>query len=92
MLIPIRLPFKRWISTQILDALDYDNIWETVLEDDEDVTENRYPILQVLDREDQLRAQGVYHEDDYDGIPRFTMPLLAIAVVLALVIYYKKRW
>ncbi len=80
-------------AAEYMDALDYDDIWETVLEDDEDVTEKGYPILQAIDREDQLRAQNVYHEeDDDDDIPGFTMPLLAISVVLALVVYYKKKW
>jgi len=80
-------------AAEYMEGFDYDDVWETVLEDDEDVTENGYPILQAIDREDQLRAQSVYHEEeDDDGIPGFTMPLLAIAVVLALVVYYKKRW
>ena len=81
-------------ATVNMDGFDFDDIWETVLEDDEDAIEKGYPILQELDREDQLKAQSVYPEEDDDdnGIPGFTMPLLALAVVVALLVYYKKRW
>ncbi len=83
-------------ATEYMEGFDFEETWETVVENDEDASEDGYPILQVLDKEDQLRAQDVYHEeeDDDDGIPGFTMLLLAvgIAIALILVVYFKKKW
>ncbi|MGM0405856.1 MAG: hypothetical protein ACQEQM_06925, partial [Thermoplasmatota archaeon] len=76
-----------------MEGFDFEDSWETVVEDDEDSAEDGYPILQDLDREDQLRAQGIYHEkeDDDDGIPGFTMLLLALATIITMAVYWKKR-
>lgn len=46
-----------------LEGFDFADTWETVLESDEDVSEDGYPILSSLDRERQLEAQGIF-----DGI------------------------
>ena len=43
-------------------ALNFDAVWENVSEDDNDVTDDSYPILQALDRERQLKALGVFDE------------------------------
>ncbi|MFW6038402.1 MAG: GLUG motif-containing protein, partial [Candidatus Saliniplasma sp.] len=78
-----------------MQGFDFDDTWETVIEDDEDTTNDGYPILQGLDREEQLRAQGVYQEeedDDENGIPGLTLLLLALGVVGALIVYCKKKW
>ena len=67
-----------------------DEGWD--LEDTWDIIEKEtYPFLQWQD-EDSYPYAPELDEDDDDGIPGFTMPLLALAVVVALVVYYKKRW
>jgi len=66
-----------------------DEGWD--LEDTWDIIEKEtYPFLQWQDEDSYPYAPEL--EEDDDGIPGFTMPLLAIAVVVALVVYYKKRW
>lgn len=42
-----------------LSGLGFSSTWETVSASDSDVTTEGYPILQVLDRERQLEAQGI---------------------------------
>ncbi|MFP4142819.1 MAG: GLUG motif-containing protein [Thermoplasmata archaeon] len=71
-----------------MDGFDFEEVWETVGEDDEDAEENGYPILQELDREEQLEAQNIYGDDD--GIPGFTSLLLLVASIIAVAIYQKK--
>lgn len=46
-------------ASQALDGFDFEDDWETVSADDDDATDDGYPILQALDRERQLEAQGV---------------------------------
>ena len=66
-----------------------DEGWD--LEDTWDIIEKEtYPFLQWQDEDSYPYAPEL--EEDDDGIPGFTMPLLAIAVVVALVVYYKKKW
>jgi len=75
-----------------MEGFDFEEIWETVEEDEDDVDEDGYPILKELDREQQLKAQDVYvEEEDEDGIPGFTSTLLLLAVVIALAIYKKRE-
>jgi len=45
-----------------MDNLDFEDTWETVEQEDQDVTEDGYPILQEVDRKIQLKAQGIYTE------------------------------
>lgn len=47
-------------ATTNLNGFDFTNVWETVEAGDVDTTADGYPILQSLDREEQLKAQGVY--------------------------------
>jgi hypothetical protein len=42
-----------------MSPLDFSNTWETVSSSDSDATDDGYPILQALDRERQLEAQGI---------------------------------
>ncbi|MFO7792711.1 MAG: GLUG motif-containing protein, partial [Candidatus Saliniplasma sp.] len=76
-----------------MEGFDFEETWETVVEDDEDSAEDGYPILQDLDREDQLRAQDVYQEkeDEDDGIPSFTLLILVIGTGIGVAIYHKKK-
>jgi len=74
-----------------MDGFDFNEIWETVEENHDDADEDGYPILQELDREQQLKAQDVYvEEEDEDGIPGFTSYLLLLAAIIAVGIYKKK--
>jgi len=43
-----------------LNGFDFDDVWETVEATDPDATDDGYPILQSINRESQLRAQGLY--------------------------------
>jgi hypothetical protein len=45
--------------TTAMSPLDFSNTWETVSSSDSDATDDGYPILQALDRERQLEAQGI---------------------------------
>jgi len=75
-----------------IDGFDFEETWETVKEDDEDADDDGYPILQELNREEQLKAQGVYvEEEENDDIPGFTPTLLLLAAVVAFAIYKKKQ-
>ena len=71
-----------------MEGFDFEEIWETVEKNDEDAVKDSYPILQELDREEQLKAQNVYGEDDV--IPGFASTLLLMAVFVALAVYHKK--
>ena len=73
-----------------MDCFDFEEVWETVEEDHDDAEEDGYPILQELSREEQLKAQDVYDEED-DDIPGFTLTLLLLAVVITVAIYKKKK-
>ena len=73
-----------------MEGFDFEEIWETVKEGDEDLEEDGYPILQELSREEQLKAQDVYVEDD-DDIPGFTSLTLVLGVIIAVAIYRKKK-
>ena len=42
-----------------MDGFDFANVWDSVLESDDDTTADGYPILIALDRENQLDAQGI---------------------------------
>ncbi|OKY77374.1 MAG: putative membrane protein [Candidatus Methanohalarchaeum thermophilum] len=42
-----------------MSAFDFQNTWETVSISDPDTTDDGYPILQVLNRGDQLLSQGI---------------------------------
>ena len=42
-----------------MDGFDFANTWDSVLESDDDTTADGYPILSVVDREQQLDSQGV---------------------------------
>ena len=42
-----------------MDGFDFADTWDSVLESDDDTTADGYPILIVLDRENQLEAQGI---------------------------------
>ena len=42
-----------------MDGFDFTDVWDTVLESDDDTTADGYPILIGLDRENQLDAQGI---------------------------------
>lgn len=50
-----------------MGGFDFENIWETVETSDSDVSEDGYPILQSLDREEQLKAQGVFQSETESG-------------------------
>ena len=45
-----------------MDGFDFADMWDSVLESDEDTTADGYPILLVLDRENQLEVQGIFQE------------------------------
>ena len=45
-----------------MDGFDFENVWNTVLESDDDASEDGYPILLSVDRENQLDAQGILIE------------------------------
>jgi len=75
-----------------MESFDFSDVWRTVEEDDENIEEDGYPILQDLSREEQLKAQGVYYEEEDDGIPGFTSTLLLLAVAMAVAIYRKKDY
>ena len=45
-----------------MDGFDFANVWDAVLESDEDTTADGYPILLALNRENQLEAQGIFQE------------------------------
>ena len=45
-----------------MDAFDFSNTWDSVLESDGDTTADGYPILLAVDRENQLEAQGIFQE------------------------------
>ena len=45
-----------------MDGFDFANVWDAVLESDDDTTADGYPILLALDRENQLEAQGIFQE------------------------------
>lgn len=70
-----------------MDGFNFEEIWETVEEDDVDANEDGYPILQDLSREEQLDLM----DEDSEGIPRFTSALLVLSVVIAAAIYNKKK-
>ena len=42
-----------------MDGFDFANVWDSVLESDDDTSADGYPILIALDRENQLDAQGI---------------------------------
>ena len=42
-----------------MDGFDFANVWDSVVESDDDATADRYPVLLALDREQQLDAQGI---------------------------------
>ena len=42
-----------------MDGFDFTNTWNTVLESDEDTSDDGYPILLSLNRENQLEAQDI---------------------------------
>jgi len=73
-----------------MDGFDFGNTWETVEEDEDDVDEDGYPILQELDREEQLKAQDVYAEEE-DEAPGFTVALLLLGIVILVIIYWRKE-
>jgi len=85
-------------ATDNMDGFDFSEVWETVEENDEDADEDGYPILQELSREEQLKAQNVYAEeedesilDEITDIPGFTLILLLSAVFIAGGIYKNKK-
>ena len=43
-----------------MDGFDFANVWDSVLESDDDTTADGYPILLSVDRENQLDAQGIF--------------------------------
>ena len=43
-----------------MDGFDFENVWDSVLESDDDTSADGYPILIALDREKQLEAQGIF--------------------------------
>jgi len=73
-----------------MDGFDFEEIWDAVKEDEGDVKEDGYPILQELDRKDQLKAQGIYEEEE-DVIPGFTTILLLLASIIAVAIHWKRK-
>jgi len=73
-----------------MEGFDFEEVWETVEEDENDVEEDGYPIFQELDREEQLKAQDVYDEEE-DEIPGFISTLLLVAAVITVAIYKKKK-
>ena len=42
-----------------MDGFDFEDVWTSVLESDDDTTADGYPILLTVDREQQLDAQGI---------------------------------
>ena len=42
-----------------MSGFDFEDVWTSVLESDDDTTADGYPILLAVDREDQLEAQGI---------------------------------
>ena len=42
-----------------MDGFDFADVWDSVLESDDDTSEDGYPILLAVDREEQLDAQGI---------------------------------
>ncbi len=68
-----------------MTGFDFEEIWESVKEEDDDAVEDGYPILQKISGEEQLEAQGLYPEND--DIPGFTFILLLSASVLAAAVY-----
>ena len=45
-----------------MEGFDFADVWDSVLESDDDTTADGYPILLALDRENQLEAQGIFQE------------------------------
>jgi hypothetical protein len=43
-------------------GLDFSNEWTEILSSDSDASSDGYPILQVIDRVQQLEEQGIYAE------------------------------
>ncbi|MFP4052164.1 MAG: hypothetical protein ACLFVB_10545 [Thermoplasmata archaeon] len=81
-------------AEESLGGFDFDDIWETVEADDPDAIKDGYPILRSINREKQLRAQGIYEDDeimDEIPIPGFTSLLLVVASIIAIAIYRKKK-
>ena len=50
-----------------MGGFDFTNTWSSVLESDDDTTADGYPILDSLDRENQLEAQGIFGEVETGG-------------------------
>jgi len=80
-----------------MEGFDFEEVWETVEENEDNVKEDGYPILKVLDREDQLKGQDVYAEgenvyvEEDDEVPGFVSVVLLLAGVITVVIYSKKK-
>ena len=53
-----------------MDGFDFADVWDSVVESDDDTTADGYPILLAVDREQQLDAQGIL------SLPAFTISAL----------------
>lgn len=79
-----------------MDGFDFEEIWETVEENDDDAEEKGYPILQSLSREEQLKAQNIYSEEtgflsNYWWVIILIMISLTIAVGILIALRKKRR-
>ncbi len=67
-----------------MDGFDFENSWETVEKDHVDADEDGYPILQELSREEQLKSQNVYREDEILSNYWWLIILILIVAVIAI--------
>ncbi len=65
-----------------LEGFDFEDTWETVEEDDDDATDDGYPMLQELDRERQIEAQGLEVEEDPDWLPYVGAVLIVLIIIV----------
>ena len=45
-----------------MDGFDFADVWDSVLESDDDTSADGYPILLALNRENQLEVQGIFQD------------------------------
>ena len=77
-----------------MDGFDFSETWETIESNDKDALDDGYPIFREWNREEQLKAQGVYtKDDDIDDIDLIglVIPLIVIGITIGVIVYHKKK-